>query len=105
MGKNAAQRATNAALSDGGFAKRKPNTHKSAASVVGRASIISHMRQPTSATSPDYLLIGEAAEIARASIPTVRYWIQTRRLRARRPGRRVLIRRSDLLAFLDGAAA
>jgi excisionase family DNA binding protein len=61
------------------------------------------MRQTTFASDPQFLLIEEAAEIARASVATVRFWISTGRLRARRPGRRVLIRRRDLIEFLDGA--
>ena len=56
-------------------------------------------------TIPEYLLLEEAAEIARTTVPTVRFWIQMGKLRARRPGRRVLIRRRDLLAFLDGEHA
>lgn len=50
------------------------------------------------------LLIPEAAAYARASVPTVRDWIASGRLQAYRPGRRVLIRRSDLDAFIARGA-
>jgi excisionase family DNA binding protein len=49
-----------------------------------------------------YLTIEEAAELARAPEKTVRWWILQGRLRSFRPGRRVLIRRDDLLAFIEG---
>jgi excisionase family DNA binding protein len=49
-----------------------------------------------------YLLIDECAEIARASNSTIYHWIATGKLRAHRPGRRVLVRADDLYAFLDG---
>ncbi len=52
--------------------------------------------------APTFLLLAEAADISRASISTVRWWIETGKLRAHRPGRRVLIERSALLAFLRG---
>ena len=49
-----------------------------------------------------YLLLSEAAEIARTSVSTVRHWIATGKLRKHRPGRRVLIALEDLEAFLRG---
>lgn len=52
-------------------------------------------------TSPgDLLLIEEVAEIARVSPETVRFWIKRKLLPSLRPGRRRLIRREALEAFL-----
>jgi excisionase family DNA binding protein len=48
----------------------------------------------------DLLHIPEVAKIARVSEETVRFWIKTRRLESLRPGRRRLIRREALEAFL-----
>ena len=50
-----------------------------------------------------FLTIVEAAALARAPVSSVRGWIYSGRLRASRPGRRVLVRRDRLLAFLDNA--
>lgn len=52
-----------------------------------------------------YYLITEAAEVARTSPNTVRYWLQTGKLRGHRPGRRVLIRSDVLERFLSGPLA
>lgn len=49
----------------------------------------------------DLLLLDEAAAIARVSIETVRYWVKRGKLVSIRPGRRRLIRRQDLEAFLS----
>lgn len=48
----------------------------------------------------EYLLLHEIAEISRASVGTVRAWIRTGRLPSVKPGRRRLVRRSDLERFL-----
>lgn len=48
-----------------------------------------------------YLLLNEAAELARVSIETIRFWIKTNRLPSSRPGRRRLVRRDVLEAFLE----
>lgn len=57
---------------------------------------------PSTDRSPLALLtLEECAEHARTSTSTVRYWIATGKLRSRRPGRRVLVRRADLAAFLE----
>jgi excisionase family DNA binding protein len=48
----------------------------------------------------DLLLIPEVARIARVSEETVRFWIKRRRLPSLRPGRRRLVRRDVLEAFL-----
>jgi excisionase family DNA binding protein len=52
------------------------------------------------ANRDEWLLINEVAQIARVSPETVRFWIKTRRLPSVRPGRRRLIRRDALEAFL-----
>jgi excisionase family DNA binding protein len=59
---------------------------------------------PSMTTTPRYLLIDEAAEIARTSPNTIRYWIATGRLPSRRPGRRRLIAERDLIALIEGTA-
>ena len=52
-----------------------------------------------------YLLIVEAANLARVSPATVRYWIAKKRLRSVRPGRRRMVREDDLMAFLEPNAS
>lgn len=47
-----------------------------------------------------YLLLQEIAEETRTPLSTVRHWIATGRLPSVRPGRRRLVRRADLDAFL-----
>ncbi|MAT26115.1 MAG: hypothetical protein CMN31_10615 [Sandaracinus sp.] len=49
-----------------------------------------------------FLTLDEAAEVARTSPSTVRHWIRVGKLDAHRPGRRVLVERSVLVAFLRG---
>lgn len=50
--------------------------------------------------APAILTLDEAADAARTVVRSVRGWIADGRLRAQRPGRRVLIRRADLAKFL-----
>jgi excisionase family DNA binding protein len=50
--------------------------------------------------APDLLQLEEVAQLARASVSTVRHWIRSGRLRSVRPGRRRLVPRADLDAFL-----
>ena len=60
-------------------------------------------RSLMSVTNPgDLLLLEEVATLARVSAETVRYWIKRGRLASIRPGRRRMIRREDLEAFLSG---
>jgi len=47
-----------------------------------------------------YLLLNEIAEETRTPLSTVRHWIATGKLPSVRPGRRRLVRRVDLDAFL-----
>jgi excisionase family DNA binding protein len=56
------------------------------------------------AVQSEWLLVEEAAAIARVSRNTVRWWTQTRRLRSSRAGRRVRIRRTDLSSFLENGS-
>lgn len=49
-----------------------------------------------------FLLIDEVAELCRTSPSTVRFWIQSGRLRSLRPGRRRLIAATELQRFLEG---
>jgi excisionase family DNA binding protein len=53
-------------------------------------------------TESDYLLLPEVAKLARASVSTVRHWIVTKKLASVRPGRRRLVRRTDLDELLRG---
>ncbi|MDD9941271.1 MAG: helix-turn-helix domain-containing protein [Myxococcales bacterium] len=48
----------------------------------------------------ELLLLDEVARICRVSLNTVRFWVQQGRLPSIRPGRRRLVRRSALDAFL-----
>lgn len=52
-----------------------------------------------------YLLLIEVAEETRTALGTVRHWIATGRLASVRPGRRRLVLRSDLEAFLAMTAS
>lgn len=52
-----------------------------------------------------YLLIDEAAQIARTSPSTVRHWIRSGRLPSSRPGRRRLIAAEDLERFIRSGVA
>jgi excisionase family DNA binding protein len=47
-----------------------------------------------------FLLLEEVAEETRTPLSTVRHWIATGKLASVRPGRRRLVRRIDLEAFL-----
>jgi excisionase family DNA binding protein len=49
----------------------------------------------------EFLLLEEVAQEARVSVATVRYWIRTQKLPSVRPGRRRMIRREALTAFLE----
>ena len=55
-------------------------------------------------TDVDHALmtLDDVADYCRTSVATVRYWIAQGRLRSLRPGRRRLVRREDLLRFLEG---
>ena len=48
-----------------------------------------------------YLTIKEAADFARLAPPTIRLYIRKRGLRAHKVGRRVIIKREELVAFLE----
>lgn len=53
----------------------------------------------------DFLILEEVAELTRAKLETVRTWVKLGRLSSIRPGRRRLVRRQDLEAFLADANA
>ena len=48
-----------------------------------------------------YLTIKEAADYSRLAPPTIRLYIRKRGLRAHKVGRRVIIKREELVAFLE----
>jgi excisionase family DNA binding protein len=56
-------------------------------------------------TTNTYLLLSEVAELARVSIDTVRFWVRAGKLASVRPGRRRMVRREVLEAFLLRDAA
>jgi excisionase family DNA binding protein len=56
-------------------------------------------------TSTDYLTLAEAAEIARVPIKSLRWWITCGKLRSYKPGRRRLVKRSELLAFIESTGS
>ena len=47
-----------------------------------------------------FLLLDEVADLARVSVDTVRFWIRAGKLASVRPGRRRMVRRDVLEAFL-----
>lgn len=55
----------------------------------------------------DWLFLHEVAAIARVSIETVRFWLRrpNRPLPSVRPGKRRMVRRADLDAFLSAPAS
>jgi len=57
-------------------------------------------QEPTQAL-PDLLTLSEAADAARVKAKTISRWIADGRLPVVRMGRRVLIRRDTLVAFVD----
>jgi len=54
----------------------------------------------TRVPAPKLMTLEEGSESGRHPVRTLRMWIADGRLRATRPGRRVLIRRADLAACL-----
>lgn len=48
-----------------------------------------------------YLTLAEAAEVCHTAPETVRHWIWQGKLKAYKPGRRVLVRESDLQAYIE----
>lgn len=52
-------------------------------------------------TAPEYLTLPEVCAFCRSPIGTVRHWINSGRLPSYKPGRRVLVKRSDLDVFLE----
>jgi excisionase family DNA binding protein len=50
-----------------------------------------------------FLYLEEVAHECRTSLSSVRLWVSSGRLRATRPGRRVLVAREDLDLFLNAA--
>ncbi len=54
---------------------------------------------------PTYLTFKQAAERIQGSPETIRYWVHIGRLPAFKPGRRVLIKESDLAALIESSPA
>ena len=57
-------------------------------------------KKPENAARP-YLMVKEAANLARIAESTIRLYIRQGKLRAEKVGRRVIIKRGDLERFLD----
>jgi excisionase family DNA binding protein len=53
----------------------------------------------------ELLFLEEVAERCRAPLSSVRHWVRTRKLPSIRPGRRRMVRRSDLERFLQAQSA
>jgi len=51
----------------------------------------------------ELLFLEEVAELTRAKLSCVRFWVRTGKLPSLRPGRRVMVRRSVLEQFLADA--
>ena len=51
----------------------------------------------------ELLLLEEVAQLTRAPISCVRFWVRTGKLASLKPGRRVLVRRAVLEQFLANA--
>jgi excisionase family DNA binding protein len=51
----------------------------------------------------DLMLVEEVAHELRTPVATVRWWIHTGKLKATRPGRRLLVRRSEVERLLASA--
>jgi excisionase family DNA binding protein len=58
----------------------------------------------TTTESADLLLVEEVAREMRTTVWAVRYWIRTGKLHALRPGKRLLVRRSDMHEMLSAMA-
>lgn len=56
------------------------------------------------ATVPDAMSTEQAAELAGVTPKTVRAWVEAGALRSSRRGRRIVIQRADLDAYLSGTA-
>lgn len=50
---------------------------------------------------PTFLTYDQVAERLHVAPKTVRYWVDTRKLRAFKPGRHPLVREDDLAAFVE----
>lgn len=53
--------------------------------------------------APALMLLAEASEASRVPLRSLRFWIQTGKLPAKRPGRAVLVRRADLARVIGCA--
>ena len=51
--------------------------------------------------APKLMDVKQAAEAARVPVSSMREWLAKGRLPYRKPGKRVLVRRFDLAAFMD----
>jgi excisionase family DNA binding protein len=74
------------------------------------AEAVSHRERRTrrapAATAPvelDFMLLEDASTACATPIGTLRQWIADGRLPSYRPGRRVLVRRAELAAFIAGS--
>jgi excisionase family DNA binding protein len=59
--------------------------------------------RPPSRAGDRLLTLVEVAEVTRATAPTVRHWITVGKLKAVKPGRHLLVWRSELDRFLAAA--
>lgn len=69
-----------------------------------KQELITEIRRalPTLPNTPEYLTTDEAAELARVTPATIREWIKTGALTERRAGAKLLVKTTELHAFLAG---
>lgn len=53
---------------------------------------------------PVFLTLEQISQNLHTPIESIRWWIQQGKLKAYRPGRKVLVRQDDLLAFIESRA-
>jgi len=83
---------------------RKAVREELQAVMVGNGKRGGFQLDPATDTTPgfkQYLTIKEAADLARLAPPTIRLYIRKGGLRAHKVGRRVIIKREELIAFLE----
>ena len=76
-----------------------------AQAIAERAAELVLERQPPPASLPEYLTVEEAADYMRASRQRVYDLLSSRRLPRHKDGTRVLLRRTEIDAYLAGAGS
>ncbi len=79
---------------------RGPARNRKTHGLTAEGLVANQWRMRPNSDAREYLLVEEVAEHGRTSVATVRKWLSTGKLKSSRPGRRRLVRRADLEAFL-----